>query len=125
MLILNKLFRKQVKSFCLLLDQDPFISCVHFTTQSTSSSQVYKLFPSLSHSFPTVCFLPKYFLYRFEFIQLLSSLSKTGPSLIPNSAQLSPSLRAQALQSGLYSTIVNHIGISYGTYWKYNLLTIQ
>ena len=29
---LNKLFVKQVKSFHLLLDQDPFISCVHFTT---------------------------------------------------------------------------------------------
>ena len=87
MLILNKLFRKQVKSFCLLLDQDPFISCVRFTTQSTSSSQVYKLFPSLSHSFPTVCFpslqfCPEYNL-SFFFFKSLQNRSKTDPKLCP------------------------------------------
>ena len=39
---LNTLFVKQVKSFYLLLDLDPFM----FTSQheSTSSSQVYKIF---------------------------------------------------------------------------------
>ena len=50
MYVLNKLFAKQFKSFYLLLDQDPFISCVHFTTKSTTSpSYVYSI-TQLSHS---------------------------------------------------------------------------
>ena len=64
----NELFVKQVKSFYLLLDQDPFIFCVHFTTKSTTSpSYVYSI-TKLSHSlFPF-----KVILSRTEFICILS-----------------------------------------------------
>ena len=55
MLILNKLFRKQVKSFYLLLDQDPFIflcsldniKYIKFTSLQDISIKVMLL----SHSF--------------------------------------------------------------------------
>ena len=114
MLILNKLFGKQVKSFHLLLDQDPFIflcslhniKYIRFTKSTRYFHQSYTVFPQFV-SFPSN-FCPDLNLY------LLSSLSKTGPSLILNCAQLSPFLRAQALQSGLYSAIVKHLDIYYG-----------
>ena len=88
MLILNKLFRKQVKSFHLLLDQDPFIflcslhniKYIKFTSLQDISIKVMQLSHSL---FPS-----QVILFREEFICIFSSLSKTGPSLIktvPNS----------------------------------------
>ena len=94
MLILNKLFRKQVKSFHLLLDQDPFIflcslhniKYIKFTSLQDISIKVMQLSHSL---FPS-----QVILFRVEFICIFSSLSKTGPSLIktvPNSDQLSNS----------------------------------
>ena len=123
MLILNKLFRKQVKSFHLLLDQDPFIflcllhniKYIQFTSLQDISIKVMQLSHSL---FPS-----QVILLRVEFICIFSSLSKTGPSLIKLepfsfslsfSLSLSLSLRAQALQSGLYSVIVKHLNIYYG-----------
>ena len=91
MLILNKLFRKQVKSFHLLLDQDPFIflcslhniKYIKFTSLQDISIKVMQLSHSL---FPS-----QVILFRVEFICIFSSLSKTGPSLIksvPNSVLL-------------------------------------
>ena len=91
MLILNKLFRKQVKSFHLLLDQDPFIflcslhniKYIKFTSLQDTSIKVMQLSHSL---FPS-----QVILFRVEFICIFSSLSKIGPSLIktvPNSLLL-------------------------------------
>ena len=88
MLILNKLFTKQVKSFHLLLDQDPFIflcllhniKYIKFTKLQDISIKVMQLSHSL---FPS-----QVILFRVECICIFSSLSKTGPSLIktvPNS----------------------------------------
>ena len=82
MLILNKLFRKQVKSFHLLLDLDPFIflcslhniKYIKFTSLQDIS---IKVIMQLSHS-----------LFRVEFICIFSNLSKADPSFIktvPNS----------------------------------------
>ena len=92
MLILNKLFRKQVKSFHLLLDLDPFIflcslhniKYIKFTSLQDISIKVMQLSYSL---FPS-----QVILFRVEFICIFSNLSKTGPSLIktvPNSLLLS------------------------------------
>ena len=91
MLILNKLFRKQVKSFHLLLDLNPFIFLrslhniryIKFTSLQDISIKVMQLSRSL---FPS-----QVILFRVEFICIFSSLSKTGPSLIktvPNSLLL-------------------------------------
>ena len=64
---LNKLFVKQSKSFYLLLDQDPSISCVHFTNNNTTSPSYIKSSTQLSHSlFPF-----KAILSRIEFIAFL------------------------------------------------------
>ena len=117
---LNKLFVKQVKSFYLLLDQDPFIFLCSFHNimyiKFTSLQDISIKVMQLSHSlFPS-----QVILFRVEFICIFSSLSKTGPSLItlvPNSLLLSlspSSLRAQASQSGLYSVIIKYLNIYYG-----------
>ena len=110
---LDKLFVKQVKSFHLLLEQDPFIflcslhnrKYIKFTSLQDISIKVMQLSHSL---FPS-----QVILFRVEFICIFSSLSKTGPSLIttvPNSNQL---LRAQASQRSLHSIIVIIYFISY------------
>ena len=68
MYVLNKLFAKQVKSFYLLLDQGPFISCVHFTTYVTTSPSYVYSNTQLSHSlFPF-----KVILSKVEFVYLFS-----------------------------------------------------
>ena len=88
MLILNKLFRKQVKSFHLLLDQDPFIFlCSLHNIKYIKFTRYFHQSHAASHSlFPS-----QVILFRVEFICISSSLSKTGPSLIktvPNSLLL-------------------------------------
>ena len=85
MYFLNKLFVKQVKSFCLLLDKRPFISCVHFTICNTTSPSYFYSITQLSHSlFPF-----KVILSSVEFICLFSTglkflqrISMTDSSLI-------------------------------------------
>ena len=56
---LNKLFVKQVKSFLLLLDLDPFILQCSLHNIKYIKFTVHKIFPYKLHRFTTVCFLPK------------------------------------------------------------------
>ena len=110
---LNKLFIKQVKSFFFWIKILLF-PCVHFTTQSASSSQVHKICPSLSCSFPTFHLTTQtisvQILIYMTLIKVLQNRSKSD-------SKLCPTLRAQASQSCLYSVIINQLDINYGTNW--------
>ena len=96
----NKLFVKQVKSFCLLLDFSPFISCVHFTTCTTTSLSYFYSITQLSHSlFPFVVILS-----RVKFVCLFS----TDLKFLQRRSKTDPRLRAQGSQGSIYSKASGH-----------------
>ena len=96
MLVLNNLF---VKASQELLSFVGSRSLYFLYTSQHKVYEVHKLFHSLSHSFPTVCFLsfPSNFVQSriyLSFVKPLQNRSKTD-------AKLCPTLRAQASQSGV------------------------
>ena len=83
MCFLNKLFVKQRKSFCLLLDSSPLFSCVHFTTCSTNKSVLFlfyqtglPLFVSFQSNFAQSRIYLS-FLYKSTDLKFLQRRSKT------------------------------------------------
>ena len=108
---LNKLFVKQVKSFHLLLNQDPFIflcslhniKYIKFTSLQDISINV------MQHLFPSQVISVQFCIY-INFMKPLQNRSKSDPKLCPT-------LRAQASQSCLYSIMIKHLDINCGTNW--------
>ena len=101
----NKLFVKQVKSFYLLLDQDPFISCVYFTTKGTTS-------PSYVYS---ITQLPQFVSFQSNFVQnriyIYFLIKSTHLKFLQRKPRNSPRTDAMKYINTLHSIIT--IGSSY------------